>query len=132
MDDDTRDDHFDFIAAKKAGIKFWERGRRIYLLLLCPAAAAGYFLTGEVVAAFGDKAFLSTWEILMMFFVGFVNANISYSFAYVLEFAFIGTSRYKGYNEGGRSLWFASGCALGMILAFAASRAIAFAKYSPI
>jgi hypothetical protein len=124
---------FDFIAAKSASVKYWERGRLIYLLLLCPASAAGYFM-GEVVAAltFGDTAFLSTWQILMMFCVGFVNANIAFSFAYVVDFSFMGTSRYKKHIESGRSVWFASGCFLGMILAFGASHAIAYAKYSPI
>lgn len=133
MDEETPDTQFDFIAAKKAGVKYWERGRLIYLLLLCPASAAGYF-AGELVAAlsFGDVAFLSTWQILMMYFVGFVNANIAFSFAYVLEFAFMGTLRYKSYIENGRPIWFASGCGLGILLAFGASRAIAFAKYSPI
>lgn len=92
MDEETPAAQFDFIAAKRASVKYWERGRLIYLLLFCPASAAGYFI-GEVVAAltFGDAAFLSTWQILMMFFVGFVNANIAFSFAYVLEFAFMGT-----------------------------------------
>ncbi|MBL9131249.1 MAG: hypothetical protein JNG86_08625 [Verrucomicrobiaceae bacterium] len=133
MDEELSVASFDFIAATKAGVKYWERGRLIYLLLLCPASAAGYFV-GEVVAAltFGDTVFLSNWQVLMMFCVGFVSANIAFSFAYVLEFAFMGTSRYPKYIETGRSLWFASGCVLGVILAFVASRAIAYAKYSPM
>ena len=132
MEEETPDAPFDFIAAKKAGVKYWERGRLIYLLLLFPASAAGYFM-GEVVAVltFGDTAFLSTWQILTMFFVGFVNANIAFSFAYVLEFALMGTSRYKSYIENGRTLLLVSGCVLGIILAFGTSRAIAYAKYSP-
>lgn len=132
MDQETPGAHFDFIAATKDGVKYWERGRLIYLLLLCPASAAGYFF-GEVVAAltFGDTAFLSTWHIWMMFFVGFLNANFAFSFAYVLEFVFMGTLKYKSYIECGRSLLFASGCVLGIYLAFGASRAIAYAKYLP-
>lgn len=68
----------------------------------------------------------------MKFFVGFINANVAFSFAYVLEFAFMRSSKYESYIRNGRGAWFAGGCVLGMIFAFGASRAIAFAKYSPI
>jgi len=121
-----------FLTTKRFAVRYWERRRWIYLALLVPPAAIGYFLTDEVLGAFGDKEFLSPFTILIMFTVGFVNANIAYSFAYVFEFGFLGTSRYDGYAKNGRPLLFAAGCILGIMLAFVASRSIAFAKFTPI
>lgn len=121
----------DFLEMRKSAIRYWERRRWVYLAFLVPPVIAGYFLTGEVLASF-DKKFLSNIMVLLIFTVGFVNANIAYSFAYVLEFIFIGTSRYASYTSIWRPLLFAAGCILGVILAFMASRSIAFAQYTPI
>ena len=122
----------DFLATKRFAVRYWERRRWIYVALLAPAAAVGYFLTGEVLAGFDDEEFPSKSVILIMFVVGFIAANIAYSFAYVFEFAVIGTSRYKGFSTTWRPLLFAAGCILGIVLAFMAARGIAFAGFRPI
>lgn len=132
MNEDSKESVPDLLARKNSAVRYWERRRWVYIALLVPAAAVGYFLTGEVLAGFDDKVFLSPFVILMMFTVGFINANIAYSFAYVFEFGFIGTTRYDGYSKTWRPLLFAAGCILGIILAFGASRSIAFAKFAPI
>lgn len=132
MNEESKELGPDILATKKSAVRYWERRRWVYLALLVPAAAVGYFLTGEVLAGFDNKEILSTFAILMMFTVGFINANLAYSFAYVFEFGFLGTSRYDGYSKTWRPLLFAAGCILGIILAFGASRSIAFAKYTPI
>lgn len=133
MNDDSNDfGPVDLRATKNSAVRYWERRRWIYLALLVPPSAIGFFLTDEVLAGFDDKEFLSTFTVLVMFAVGFINANIAYCFAYVFEFGFLGTSRYEGYSKTWRPLLFAAGCILGIILAFGASRSIAFAKFTPI
>ncbi len=132
MNEESKELVPDVLVKKKSAVRYWERRRWIYLALLVPAAVVGYFLAGEVLAGFDDKEVVSTFAILMMFTVAFINANIAYSFAYVFEFGFIGTSRHDGYSRAWRPRLFAAGCILGMILAFGVSRGIAFAKYAPI
>ncbi|MDF1814663.1 MAG: hypothetical protein P1V20_20825 [Verrucomicrobiales bacterium] len=131
MNEDNIEATPDLLDTKKYAIRYWERRRWVYLGLLIPPVAVGYFLTGEVLASF-DKPFISDLVVLLMFTVGFVNANIAYSFAYVVEFGFLGTSKYDSYSKTWRPLLFAAGCILGIILAFAASRSIAFTKFTPI
>ena len=132
MEEDTSNLDFDFTSAKQKAIRYWERRRWGFLALLVPPTIIFYLGATELPAGIGDRRMLSDFEIGLAFLVAFLGANICYSFAYVVEFFYLGSPRYSGYAEGGRSSWFALGCILGIILAIGTAREIGFAEYRPL
>lgn len=119
----------DFATRKRQAIKYWERRRWIFLGLLVPPTIFFYFATSEVPAGIGDKRMLSDFQLIVVFFFAFVGANICYTFAYAVEFFFLGGSKSDGYSNGGRTLLFVIGCTFGIVLAAGTARAIAFVEY---
>jgi hypothetical protein len=132
MEEDTSNLDFDFTSEKQKAIRYWERRRWVFLALLVPPTIIVYLGSTELPAGIGDRRMLSDFEILLAFLLAFLGANICYSFAYVVEFFYLGSPRYSRYLKGGRSSWFAFGCILGIILAVGTAREIGFAEYRTV
>ena len=124
--------NFDCKSAKQQAIRYWERRRWVFLAFLVPPTVFFYLGASELPAGISDRRMMSDFEIFVAFLFAFFGANICYSFAYVVEFFYLGSPRYSGYVKRGRSLWFALGCALGIFLAVSTARAIAFAEFPQV
>ncbi len=132
MEEDKSTLDFDYASAKEKAIRYWERRRWVFLALLVPPTIIFYLGATELPAGIGDRRMLSDFELLLAFLLAFLGANICYSFAYVVEFFYLGSPRYSGYVKGGRSSLYALGCMLGIILAIGTAREIGFAVYRPV
>jgi hypothetical protein len=120
----------DFAAWKKQTIRYWERRRIAYNLLLIPPAFFGWGLAGSVSAGVGDQQHLTTAGVLFLFFLAALGANICYSFVYALEFLFGSDDLKQGWNAHRRNLIFVAGVLLSILLALIGGRNIANAQYS--
>lgn len=120
---------FDVTKEKQLAIRYWERRRWLFLALLVPSAIFFYISATDLAIALGNDPRLTTTELYLRFLLAFIGANICYSFAYVVEFFFFGSPRFKQYAASGRTTLFVLGCALGMILAGGVARGIALKMY---
>jgi hypothetical protein len=120
----------DFQAWKKKTIRYWERRRLAYNLLLIPPAFFGWGLVGSVSAAGGDQEHLTTVDVLALFFFCAIAANVCYSLVYVLEFIFGSEDPQQRWNAHGRNAIFIAGVLLSILLALMGGRNIAIAQYS--
>lgn len=114
---------------KGEAIKYWEKRRIVWNLLLVPPAILSYWLASGVAAGIGDPPAFDWPIIAIMFCFAAVGANICYSFAYVIEFWIQGTRAEVGYRQNGRTALFVLGCFLGMGLALSGGASIAQAQY---
>jgi len=113
---------------KKTAVRYWERRRIIYNLLLIPPAIFGWGIAGAVSAS-GDEKGMGTLGVLLLFFSSAIGANICYSLAYVFEFLFAGSGR-SFWPKPGRTIVFICGCAFAVFLAMLGGRNIALIQYS--
>lgn len=87
----------DFASYRKSAIRYWERRRIGYNVLLIPSALLGY-CSAAMRAAIDDATMqFGWWTVLLMFIVHALAANYCFSLVYAAEFIF-GT-------EDPRSLW---------------------------
>ncbi|MFZ1691960.1 MAG: hypothetical protein WAT74_02080 [Flavobacteriales bacterium] len=107
---------------RRQAIRYWEKGRLIYLGCLVLVVALVYVQTmpyGRFVA----QGPLHVWSILFGWIACFIGANACYTAVYVLEFLFMGTMLQDFYL---RSRWLAlvGGIAFAMVLAYACAYAL--------
>jgi hypothetical protein len=126
--------HFmrDFEAWRKASVRYWERRRIAYNVLLAVPAFLGWGFGGALSAAVGDKDKLSAFTILLLFALGASAANICYSFVYVFEFVFASDDPKNRWNAQGRPAVFVFGTLVSILLALVAGRNIGIAQFSGI
>ena len=115
---------------KKAGIRYWERRRIAYNLLLVPPALGGWFLRGVIPACVGDEMKVGFVAIALLFAMCAIGANVCFSYAYVLEFWVLTDTDDQFWKKRGRSLVFAGGCLIGFVLAFIGGMQIAVIEYN--
>ena len=114
----------DYHAFRHTAIRYWERRRIIYNLVLVPPAIFGFGFT-DTLNWVGDPHETHYSFILPLFALSAVGANICYTFAYALEFLLGSddpTSRWMRY---GRTTAFVGGVVFAMFLALIGGRNIA-------
>ena len=119
----------DFKSYRRSAIRYWEWRRIFYNLALVPPAFIGFVVCGATSAAAGDASILSMEEILVQFIMSAIGANICYTFAYVFEFLFGGNAPESRWPRWGRTVAFASGMFIAIMLAFFGGVNIAKMQY---
>jgi hypothetical protein len=115
---------------KKEIIRYWEKRRLCYNLLLILPAIFG-FLAGSVIsAAVGDEETIGSIGIGALFLVSCVLANICFSIVYAFEFFFHSDNTCSVWAKSGRDTIFVCGCIFAILLALLGGRNIAFLKYA--
>ena len=128
MDDATCSN--DLTRFRNQAIRYWERRRIIYLLLLIPPTVVGY-MASQLFPQLIKKSSYADYELIAMLGAAFIGANIVYCFAYVIEFLTIGTKFRESYENQGRTILFIAGYLLGILLAASSAYTMATGK-SPI
>ncbi len=77
----------DFHAFRRSAVRYWERRRIIYNAALTLPALVGYKLT-DTLNWVGDPHETHYANVIPLFLVSAVGANVCYSFAYAQEFVF--------------------------------------------
>ena len=119
------DDFIQFRHYRREAIKYWERRRIIWNLLLVPPALFSYWFAlqfpdpEQVSPVFGFD------QVAMLFFAAAVGANICYCAAYIAEFLMADSNLEGGWQNGGRTAVFVAGCVIGVGLALAGGQQIA-------
>jgi len=111
-------------------IRYWERRRIVYNLLLTPPAILGWGLGGAVGGAVDDRAAVGLGVLLLLFVLAAVCANICYTFCYALEFLMLSADDAGALLRNSRTAVFTLGCALAIPLALIGGRNIAFIQYA--
>jgi hypothetical protein len=117
--------------ARKAAIRYWERRRMLYNLLLLPPAATIYWLRVVVSAGVGDTRYLDGYQVALLFLAAGVGANVCYSFVYALEFLLGSENGASPWERFGRTLVFVVGTVFAVFLAIGVARDIGGAEYTP-
>lgn len=87
----------DFAAYRKSAIRYWERRRIGYNVLLIPCMAFG-FLVAAGMNGLDDREMRLGWVGTLLLFGGYLfTANLCYSLVYATEFIFG--------SEDARSMW---------------------------
>src|SRR4051812_22717405 len=119
----------DFPSFRTSGIRYWEKRRIFYNLALTLPSLVGYMTWSELPAAVDDIRHLNTFQVIGLFALSAVAANVCYTFCYTLEFLFgcdDPSSRWLRYR---RRVAFVSGTLLAMLLAFVGGRNIGMMQY---
>lgn len=116
--------------SKGEAIRYWERRRKVWNLLLVPPAGLSYGFASGMAIGIGDPPAFGWPVVAALFCLAALGANICYSFAYVIEFWIQGARAEAGYRKQGRTLLFAKGCFLGMGFALSGGASIAQMQYS--
>ena len=111
-------------------IKYWERRRLIYNLVLIPPTLLGYLGASVLSAAVGDRPYFGIAMLGLLLGLSAIAANICYSFCYALEFLFSDDKPGSGWLEYGRTLAFVSGTLFAVMLAAVGGHNIAIMQYS--
>ncbi|MGJ8657922.1 MAG: hypothetical protein ACSHX6_15850 [Akkermansiaceae bacterium] len=119
----------DFTDYRKEAIRYWERKRIIWNLILVLPALFGYLAASEIAVGIGDPSEFGFLYVMACFFFAAMGANICYTFAYVAEFWIVGRDYEFEYRSNGRLKLFVLGCCLGIGLAFLGGRSIALIQY---
>jgi hypothetical protein len=112
----------------RAIVRYWERRRILFLLLLIPPAGIGYLPPAAISAGVGDRPIMSIAQVVFVFMVCFLLANLCYTFVYAIEFLVINTRMQRVYS-GLRPWILVLGIVLGIAAAFLAAQAIYFMEY---
>jgi len=115
---------------KNEAFRYWERRRIVYNLLLVPPALAGWFFRSVIPAGVGDEQKIGLSGVALLFVAYAAAANLCFTYAYVLEFWFLTDDPKQYWKHSGRSLIFAAGCVLSIVLAFWSGVQIATLEYS--
>ena len=118
-----------FTENKRETIKYWEKKRVTWNLLLVPPAIFSYWLASGFAVGIGDLPTFGWPMVAVMFCCSAAGANICYSFAYVVEFWIQGEQVETSYRERGRKILFVLGCFLGIGLALCGGTSIAQMQY---
>jgi hypothetical protein len=121
----------DFAAWRKQTIRYWERRRIAYNLVLVPPSLFTWAIAGGISAGVGDQRYLTTGDVLLLFVLCAVGANICYSLVYTLEFVFGSDDPQTRWNSYGRTIIFVFGTLFSIGLAAIGGRNIAFSEYAP-
>jgi hypothetical protein len=114
----------DYPAYKKSAIRYWERRRILYNLLLVPPALVGYMVTSSLIYV-GDPHRTLHGLVLSMLVLCIVGANVCFSFAYALEFFFGSDDPASRWLQSGRRAALIVGVLLAILLALIGGRDIA-------
>lgn len=114
-----------------SAIRYWERRRIIYNLALVPPALFTYLLPGAISVSVGDPARLGPFAVLLLFTLCGAGANICYTLAYALEYAFGSDDPSAWWPRFGRRWAFAMGTIFGMLLAAIGGHNIHWLAYQP-
>jgi hypothetical protein len=121
----------DFKAWKKGVIRYWEKRRVAFNLILLGPTFLGYVLPASVSAGVGDQPHLTSAFVLFLLFLCAAGANVWFSLVYALEF-FLGSMDEKSqWMKWGRDFVFMAGMLVSILTAFACARNIAIIEYSP-
>lgn len=109
-------------------VRYWERRRWVFLLLLVPPTLLGYLPPASISAGVGDQQIMSSGEVALAFFASFLAANLCYTFIYAVEFLIMGTRIQEEYQLWRRWL-FVAGVLLGFAAAWFTAQGIYFMEY---
>ncbi|MGV3771745.1 MAG: hypothetical protein ACO1QB_02515 [Verrucomicrobiales bacterium] len=118
------DDNF-----RKDAIHYWERKRIAHNFLLVLPALLGYGLYTGISAGVGDERRLSGLEVIFIFIISALAANICYSFCYTLEFIFGVKANNERWSRFWRPLLFVLGTLFAMALSLEGGRTIGMMEY---
>ncbi len=118
----------DYHGFRHAAIRYWERRRIIYNVVLLPPSALTYMLTAGISRA-GDDYGWHPYQVLLLFLFSALGANICYSVAYALEFLFGSDDPASCWLRFGRSTAFASGLVFAVLLAAIGGKSIALMEF---
>lgn len=119
----------EFTDYRKKAIRYWERRRIIWNLILVPPSVFTYVLGAGFAVGIGDRSEFGLPTVVVLFCFAAVAANICFSFVYVIEFWVSGRDAEDVYCKIGRRLIFAIGCLIGISLALAGGKEIAILQY---
>ena len=118
----------DYHAFRNKAIRYWERRRIIYNLALVVPSGFTYMI-GAGTARVGDAYGSHPYYVLLLFALSAIGANICYSFAYALEFAFGNDDPTSRWLRFGRSAAFGFGLVFAVLLAAIGGRNIALMEF---
>jgi len=118
----------DYQQLKRSAIRYWERRRIIYNVLLVPPAFVGYCLTDSFNWV-GDPHPTNYSFVLLWLSLSAIGANICYSFAYALEFLWGSDNPVSTWQQNGRTVVLFAGILFAMLLALIGGRNIADMEY---
>lgn len=118
----------DYPAYKKSAIRYWERRRILYNLLLVPPTLVGYMVTSSVIYV-GDPHVTLHGLVFSMLALCVVGANICYTFAYALEFLLGSEDPTSYWLRSGRRGALIAGVLFAMLLAAIGGRNIAMTEH---
>jgi hypothetical protein len=72
---------------RRAAVRYWEKRRIVYNVLLVPPSIVSYSL-GAMSRGGGSDSLFTTPHALLLFAMAALGANVCYSFVYALEFWF--------------------------------------------
>jgi hypothetical protein len=119
----------DYHTFKHTAIRYWERRRIIYNLLLIPPSFFAYMLTAGVMYV-GDPHDTLYGFLLFWFTLSALGANAAYSLVYALEFLIDNDDPTSTWLCSGRRAVFVCGLILSMVLALVGGRNIAIMEYA--
>ncbi len=105
----------DYATFKKSAIRYWERRRLVYNLVLVPPSVFVYLFSIGIFAAGDVEPHFS--YTLGMFALAAVAANLCYTLAYVIEFLFGSDEPMSNWSSFGRGRVFVLGLLLSIVLA---------------
>lgn len=118
----------DYSTFRQTAIRYWERRRIFYNVVLIFPSALVYMLVAGASRA-GDGHKWHPYLVLLLFLASALGANICYTFAYALEFLFGSDDSASRWLRSGRSTAFASGLAFAILLAALGGRNIALVEF---
>ena len=122
----------EFADYRKEAIRYWERRRIIWTLILVPPSVVAYLFASGLALGIGSPGAPGAFGYPMvaaLFCLAAFGANICYSFVYAIEFWMAGRDAEDDYRANGRRILFFLGCLLGIGLAFAGGQRIAILQY---
>ncbi len=117
-------------AFRQSAVRYWERWRIAYNLALLAPAVLGYYLYAGVSGGVGDLRRIGAFEVMGLFLLSAIGANLCYSFGYALEFLFGTDAPESRWLRFWRPLVTVLGTFLAMLLAAVGGRNIAWMEYS--
>ena len=108
----------DFHEIKRSAMRYWERRRIFYNLLLVLPSLLGFSMGAAAAARHGLVRESGAGVVMLLFVLWAIPANICYTFAYSLEFLFGGGSAKSLWAQSGRTFAFVLGTLFAMFVAF--------------
>jgi|GEM_PF-1605853 len=127
----NKDDVTQTSGGRREVIKYWEKRRIIFNLLIGAVTLPIYLLRTGISEGVGDTKYLAEYQVVLLFLGFFIILNICYSFVYVLEFLFGANDLSTPWRRTARFVIFVVGCLIGAVCAIAAARDIGGFEYSP-